>query len=85
MKKTLWPMPSQAAKSITLWRRSPSPAMINEMKYVVERWRMDYNHYRLDSRLDYKTPAAFAAMCLEHGSGSLRLTQDRESRCEILS
>ena len=30
-------------------------------------------------------PAAFAAMCLEQGSGSLRLTQDKESCCEILS
>ena len=49
---------------------------IDEMKYVVERWRMDYNHYRPHSSLDYKAPAAFAALGLEHGSGSLRPTQD---------
>jgi hypothetical protein len=35
--------------------------------------------------LDHKAPAACAAMGLEHGSGSLRLTQDKESCCEILS
>jgi len=58
---------------------------IDEMKYIVERWRMDYNHYRLHSSLDCRATAAFAAMCLEHGSGSLRLTQDKESCCEILS
>jgi hypothetical protein len=38
---------------------------------------MDYNHYRSRSRLDYKAPAAFAAMGLEHGPGSLRPTQDQ--------
>jgi len=58
---------------------------IDEMKYVVERCRMDYNHYRLHSSLDHKVPAAFAAICLEHGSGFFRLTQDKESCCEILS
>jgi len=33
---------------------------IVEMKYVVERWRTDYNHYRPHSRLGYMTPAGFA-------------------------
>lgn len=58
---------------------------IAELRYVVDRWRMDYNHYRPHSSLDYMAPAAFAAMCLEQGSGSLRLTQDKEDCCEILS
>ena len=58
---------------------------IAELRYVVDRWRMDYNHYRPHSSLDYMAPAAFAAMCLEQGSGSLRLTQDKENCCEILS
>jgi len=58
---------------------------IDELRYVVDRWRMDYNHYRPHSSLDYMAPAAFAAMCLEQGSGSLRLTQDKEDCCEILS
>jgi putative transposase len=56
-----------------------------ELRYVVDRWRMDYNHYRPHSSLDYMAPAAFAAMCLEQGSGSLCLTQDKEDCCEILS
>ena len=58
---------------------------IDELRYVVDRWRMDYNHYRPHSSLDYMAPAAFAATCLEQGSGSLRLTQDQKSDCEILS
>ena len=27
-----------------------------ELKYVVERWRMDYNHYRPHSSLGYQNP-----------------------------
>jgi putative transposase len=58
---------------------------IDELRYVVDRWRMDYNHYRPHSSLDYMAPAAFAANCLEQGSGTLRLAQDEENECEILS
>jgi putative transposase len=58
---------------------------IDELRYVVDRWRMDYNHYRPHSSLDYMAPAVFAAKCLEQGSGTLRLTQDKENECEILS
>ncbi len=36
-----------------------------EMKYVVNRWRMDYNHYRPHSSLSYMTPAAFGQLCIE--------------------
>ena len=58
---------------------------IDELRYVADRWRMDYNHYRPHSSLDYTAPAAFAAKCLEQGSATLRLPQDREDNCEILS
>jgi putative transposase len=58
---------------------------IDELRYVVDRWRMDYNHYRPHSSLDYMAPAAFAAMCLEQGSAALRLAQDKEHMCDILS
>ena len=58
---------------------------IGELRYVADRWRMDYNHYRPHSSLDYMAPAAFAAMCLEQGSGSLRLAQDSHTECKILS
>jgi len=40
---------------------------IDEMKYIVERWRMDYNHYRPHSSLSYMTPAGFAELCREAG------------------
>ena len=34
-----------------------------EARYVVDRWRMDYNHHRPHSRLNWMTPAAFATRC----------------------
>jgi len=40
---------------------------IDELKYVVERWRLDYNHYRPHSSLRYMTPAEFAKLCVEVG------------------
>ena len=40
---------------------------IDETKYVVERWRMDYNHYRPHSSLGYMTPAGFAELCRQAG------------------
>ena len=58
---------------------------IDELRYVADRWRMDYNHYRPHSSLDYMAPAAFAARCLEQGCATLRLAQDMENKCEILS
>ena len=48
-------------------------------------WRMDYNHYRPHSSLDYMAPAAFAKLCIDQGSATLRLAQDREHSREILS
>ncbi len=32
-------------------------------RYVVDRWRLDYNHHRPHSRLDWMTPATFSAWC----------------------
>ena len=58
---------------------------IDELRYVSDRWRMDYNHYRPHSSLDDMSPAAFAGVCIEQGSGSLRLTQDKDNCCELLS
>ena len=40
---------------------------LDETKYVVERWRMDYNHYRPHSSLGYMTPAGFAELCRQVG------------------
>ena len=36
-----------------------------ETRYVVDRWRLDYNHHRPHSMLGWKTPAGFAATCRE--------------------
>ena len=58
---------------------------IDELRYVANRWRMDYNHYRPHSSLDYMAPAAFATKCLEQGSATLRLPQDKKDTCDILS
>ena len=58
---------------------------IDELRYVANRWRMDYNHYRPHSSLDYMAPAAFSAKCLEQCSATLRLAQDKENTCDILS
>lgn len=40
---------------------------IDELRYVADRWRMDYNHYRPHSRLGYMTPAGFAELCRQAG------------------
>ena len=58
---------------------------IDELRYVANRWRMDYNHYRPHSSLGYMAPAVFAVKCLEPGSATLRFPQDRENVCDILS
>ena len=34
-----------------------------EAQWLVDRWRLDFNHHRPHSSLDYQTPAAFAAGC----------------------
>jgi len=59
---------------------------IDEVKYVAERWRMDYNHYRPHSSLSYMTPAAFAQLCQEVGCIRSHTPMPDELRmAEILS
>ena len=36
---------------------------LEDARWVVDRWRLDYNHHRPHSSLNYQTPAAFAARC----------------------
>ena len=43
---------------------------IDEVRYVVDRWRMDYNHYRPHSSLDYVSPVVFAATCVPSDSAT---------------
>ncbi|MBC8473001.1 MAG: transposase [Planctomycetes bacterium] len=47
---------------------------IDELRYVADRWRMDYNHYCPHSSLNYLAPTAFAETYLEQGFNSLCLT-----------
>jgi hypothetical protein len=59
---------------------------IDEMKYVVERWRMDYNHCRPHSSIAHVTPAASAELCRQTGCVRLHIpTLDKTETCEILS
>ena len=37
---------------------------LEEARWVIDRWRLDYNHHRPHSALDYHTPAAYAAGCV---------------------
>jgi putative transposase len=47
-----------------------------EACWVIDRWRLNYNHHRIRSSLDYQTPAAYAAGCVLPPSRSdLRATQ----------
>ena len=39
------------------------PGIPDEVKYVAERGRMDYNHYRPHSSLSFMTPAGLAQRC----------------------
>jgi putative transposase len=58
---------------------------MTELRYVVDRWRMDYNHYRPHSSLGYMTPAAYAATCIGPDSATLRQPQCRVDEHGILS
>ena len=40
---------------------------IDELRYIADRFRMDYDHYHPHSSPDYMTPASFAAICIKPG------------------
>jgi transposase InsO family protein len=37
---------------------------VKAAKILAENWRLEYNHHRPHSSLNYMTPAAFAATCI---------------------
>lgn len=50
---------------------------VREAKVLVEGYRLDYNHHRPHSSLDYMTPAAFAARCIASASPTAQPQQYR--------
>ncbi len=52
---------------------------LQEARWVIDRWRLDYNHHRPHSAWECQTPATFAAGCAQPDNFnpilSLRLVQ----------
>jgi transposase InsO family protein len=57
---------------------------IDELRYVVDRWRMDYNHYRPHSSLGYMSPVAFAATCVPSDSATLHPSEHTHRSVDTL-
>ncbi|HEG43446.1 MAG TPA: transposase [Phycisphaerales bacterium] len=51
---------------------------IDELRYVADRWRMDYNHYCPHSSLGYMAPAAYAVKFFGEGSAFLKAGRIRD-------
>ena len=93
--ETLYIAPGSPSESvyIELFNCRPRNELINrelflgpdELRFVADRWRMNYNHYSPYSTLAYVALAEFVAICLEQGPRSLHFTQDRENCCELFS
>jgi len=58
---------------------------LEDARWVIDRWRLDYNHRRPHSALDYQTPAAFAATCVLADSATLHPPEHRTTTDSKLS
>jgi transposase InsO family protein len=52
---------------------------LEEARHVIDCWRLDYNHHRRHSALDYMTPAAFAARCVQQAFATLTPAEHSET------
>lgn len=52
---------------------------LEDARWVVDRWRLDYNHHRPHSSLSYQTPAEFAARCLTSAPKAASATPQQPS------
>ena len=50
---------------------------LEDARWVIDRWRLDYNHRRPHSALGYQTPAAFAVTCVLEDSATLHPPEHR--------
>ncbi len=50
---------------------------LEDARWVIDRWSLDYNHRRPHSALDYQTSAAFAAICVLEDSATLHTPEHR--------
>ena len=52
---------------------------LEDARWVVDRWRLDYNHHRPHSSLGYRTPAESAARCLPSAPKAASATPQQPS------
>ena len=52
---------------------------LEEARWVVDRWRLDFNHHRIHSALNYQTRAAFAATCVLPASATPQPPEHRHN------
>ena len=55
---------------------------LDEARYVVDEWRLDYNHRRPHSGIGWQTPASYAVMCDRTAAGMFPAASFRSSRAE---
>ncbi len=58
---------------------------LEDARWVIDRWRLDYNHRRPHSALDYQAAAAFAASCVLLDSATVHPPEHRTTTAPKLS